>query len=497
MAEWSGILPFCIPALWGLMTLLLGVFLPQAKRFLLNPIALMGAAVTPVFSIMAYKAGEQVTLSGGTLLMDTYALFFHLLLSLAVVVTILVSGFYLEREKLASAEFYALLLFGLSGMLLMVSGRELMLLFIAIEILSMSVYILTGYLRNSLKANEGAFKYFLLGSLSSALMLYGIALIYGATHSTQVATLSKYFSTQILPQPLAGLGVFLLLIGLAFKVAAVPFHAWSPDAYETAAMPVTGFMATAVKAAVFALLIRLLAGPLILIKSYWVEIIGVLALLSILGGNILAYTQQNIKRMLAYSSIAHTGYLLAGITGLTQQANGQTDVAPLLYYLLIYVLTSLGIFAALTWLSHKDETCVNISDLSGLSKSYPLTALGISVLLLSFMGIPPLGGFFAKYYLFLTAIEAHQLPLVVVAILGSILSLVYYLRVMMVMYFEPEATHWMRPASRPVTLGVVLGGCSFAVLWVGFAPVNFLNVFPGLTPLLNWLQQAQLYTQIF
>ncbi len=484
-------LPVSLPVLFGLIVLLLGVFLPPKQRYLLPHVSLVGVAFVALSAIAAYKAvAPNGEILGGYLILDTYSLFFSLLLSVATFITLLSASFYLEREGLVKAEFLALLFFCLSGMLLLASSRDLITLFVALEIVSMSVYVLVGYDRDNLKANEGAFKYFLLGSMASALLLYGIALLYGSVASTRLYQIHSYFSTHA-HEPLAAMGLLLVVVGLAFKVAAVPFHTWSPDAYEGASMPVTGFMATAVKAAVFALLIRVLGEGFISLKTYWVEVVAILAVLTMLGGNILAYTQRNIKRMLAYSSIAHTGYLLMGITALALQP-GNEAVSALLYYLLIYVLSSLGIFAALTWLSSQNESLVQISDLAGLGKKYPLTALGLALLFFSFIGIPPLGGFFAKYYLFLTALKAHQIFLVGVAVLASILSIVYYLKIVMVMYMEPLAEHWEAPRIRPISLGAVLGCCSFAVFWAGFAPVNFLNVFPGLLPLLEWLQYTSL-----
>jgi len=487
MDKWSVFLPVALPVFWGLVLLLIGVFVPSRKQgSLLFYLSIVGLGCVGAASIKAYIDWPNAEIMGGYLMVDPYALFFHLLLTVATFVTVLNASYYLEREGLVQAEFYALLFFALSGMLLLSSSRDLITLYIALEVVSVAIYVLVGYARNNIRANEGAFKYFLLGSLASALLLYGIAMLYGSVASTRLYALHTYFSTHPL-EPLAGMGLMLVLIGMAFKVAAVPFHTWSPDAYEGASMPVTGFMATAVKAAFFALMIRVLGEGFISLKSYWVEVVGVLAILTILGGNILAYTQRNIKRMLAYSSIAHTGYLLTGLTALALHA-GNEAIPALLYYLLIYVLSSLGIFTALTWLSSQNEEFVQISDLAGLGKRYPLTALGLSILFFSFIGVPPLGGFFAKYYLFLTAIQAQQTAVVAVAILGSILSIVYYLKVIMTLYMEPTAPHLEAPRVRPIALGAVLGCSGFAVLWAGFAPVNFLNVFPGLVPLLQWLQ---------
>lgn len=486
-------LPLGLVITWGILLLLLGAFLPNERRSLLTSVAALGAAVSGVATLFSYqqmlKAGGTFAPLGNFYVLDTFAVFFHLLSLFALLVTVLISSFYLERENLQRGEYFALLFFSVSGMMILASSKELMTLFLGLEIMSMSIYTLVGYQRASQRSNEGAFKYFLLGSLASAILLYGIALMYGVTGTTQLAGLRDYFLSR--PHtPLSGLAMIFMLSGLGFKIAAVPFHTWTPDAYEGAPMPITGFMATAVKAGVFALLIRVLGEGLVDLRAYWVDLIAILAAVTMLVGNMMAFVQTSFKRMLAYSSIVHTGYLLVGVTALSNQSNNQA-VSALLYYLLIYVLSSLGVFAALTLLSARREAHTKLSDYAGLASEYPFAAFALSLFMLSFIGVPPLGGFFAKYYLFATTLGAQQVLLTGFAILNSILAIAYYLRVVTTLYMQPTGEHWAQQQARPVAITAVLAITALAVFWAGFGPFN-LGVFPGINSLMNWLQTASL-----
>ncbi|MEZ0368435.1 MAG: NADH-quinone oxidoreductase subunit N, partial [Candidatus Sericytochromatia bacterium] len=355
--------------------------------------------------------------------------------------------------------------------------------------MSMSVYILVGYRRNEMRSNEAAFKYFMLGSLASALLLYGIALTYGVTGSVELTAIQRHYVSQPLGA-LGSMGMLLILVGLGFKVAAVPFHNWAPDAYEGAPMPITGFMATAVKAAAFALMLKVFGQAFIGVRSYWFEIVSLLAALTMISGNVLAFAQQNVKRLLAYSSIVHTGYLLMGISALSLENETQIRAA-ILYYLFIYVISSLGVFLALTYLSSEGETLQRLEDYAGLAKAHPFSAAMLALFMFSFIGIPPLGGFFAKYFLFSEAMRQHQELLVAFAILNSILSIVYYLRLVALMYMKPTDPVWTQtPQARPAALAMVLAVTGVITFWAGFAPFNLLGLIPGLLPLVEWLRVA-------
>lgn len=491
-------MPLTLAIVFGCLQLLMQVFVSPARRNVLTYSALVQMAFLGLVSVLAYTAkghlqGLPAAAQSAALqsfaFLDGVALFFYLLLICAGFVTVLGSAYYLEREQLVPGEYYALLFFSLAGMMVLASGGDLITLFLGLEIMSMSVYILVGYRRNDLRSNEGSFKYFLLGSLASALMLYGIALTYGVTGTVQIAEIQRHFLSQPL-SALGAIGMLLLLGGLAFKVAAVPFHTWAPDAYEGAPMPITGFMATAVKAAAFALLLKVFGQAFIGLRSYWYETVSILAAVTMITGNVLAFVQQNIKRMLAYSSIVHTGYLLVGISSLSL-ANDTQIRAALLYYLFIYVISTLGVFLALTYLSAKGETLQRIDDYAGLAKHRPYSAGMLALFMFSFIGLPPLGGFFAKYFLFSEAMRQHQGLLVAFALLNSVLSIAYYLRLITVMYMKPAEPVWSQPfALRPTALAIVLGVTAVITFWAGFAPFNLLSLVPGLVPLVDWLRVA-------
>lgn len=506
-------LPLVLCVLSGILLLLMQAFLKHSQRHLLNYVALLGMGVVGLSTVISVKTlGEIGTgvialpaelksqiLSHYTFL-DSFSLFFYLVLIVGAFLTLLSSTSYLERENLVRGEFFALIFFALSGMMVMVSADHLMTLFVGVEIMSMAVYILVGYQRKSLFSNEGAFKYFLLGAMASAILLYGIALTYGTVGSLDLVDIRNHYTTGNMLQPLGAVGMLLLIGGMAFKVAAVPFHTWAADAYQGAPTPVTGFMATLVKTAAFALILKVLGEAFLPLRVQWVEAVALLSALTMFVGNVMAFTQTNFKRMLAYSSIVHTGYLLMGVAALTLQNTNQIRAA-MGYYLLIYVFSSLGVFAILSYLSGRGEKRQLISEYAGLSKSHPWISAALALFMLSFIGVPPLGGFFAKYYLFTETLrqasgDTFMVALVGFAILNSILSIAYYLRVVTTLYMLPavetEAEGEASPAGMPssLALNAVLTVTVLITFWTGFAPVNLFNVIPGLTPLIAWLQQA-------
>ena len=499
--------PLSVCVLMGIILLLMQVFTKHAQRFSLNYVSLLGMSLVGLTTIWAMKAMGDMVNKVSTLpedvrqqvlshasFLDNFALFFYLVLIIGSFLTLLVSAHYLEREKLVRGEFYALIFFALAGMMVLVSANSLMTLFIGLEIMSMAVYVLVGYQRKSAFSNEGAFKYFLLGAMASAILLYGIALTYGAVGSVELSDIRLHYMTGNALQPVGAIGMLLLISGLAFKVAAVPFHTWAADAYQGAPLPVTGFMATLVKTAAFALFLKVLGEAFLPLRVQWVEVIALLSAMTMLVGNIMAFTQKNFKRMLAYSSIVHTGYLLMGLAALNLQESNQVRAA-LGYYLLIYVFSSLGVFTLLSYLSGRDESRQNISDYAGLHRQHPFLAAAMALFMFSFIGVPPLGGFFAKYYLFTetlrqTAGEGFMVALVGFAIFNSILSIAYYLRVVTTIYMHPPGDELPAQGLRSLSLN---GGLTITLLvtfWTGFAPVNLFWMIPGLTPLVDWLQKA-------
>ena len=387
-------------------------------------------------------------------------------------ITVMLSMRYLEREALLVPEYYVLLLFAVLGMMLMGGGSDLMVVFLGLELMSVAVYVLAGINRKSPRAAEAALKYFLLGAFASAFLLYGIALVYGATGTTNLALIGvQVTSLQIEHGPMLLVGVALLLVGFGFKVAAVPFHMWAPDVYDGAPTPVTGFMATAVKAAAFAALFRVL-GQAFATAAGWPEIVKGLAVATMVGGNLVALAQRSLKRMLAYSSIAHAGYVLVAVA-----AGNAAGSAAFLFYLVAYTLTTLAAFALLAVKGRGGESDVLIDDLSGLAAQRPWLAFALAVCMLSLLGFPGTAGFMGKWYILVAAAQSAQWWLAALLVLTSVVSAGYYLPVIMVMYMKPApsaAAHadarLGRLAGAAVTLAVV------GLLFFGVRPNRLLEL---------------------
>lgn len=384
--------------------------------------------------------GEPLMLFNGMMVSDVYSNFFNILFMGSVILTTLASFRYLDREKLQHPEYYVLMLFSAIGMMLMTSSLDLIVIFIALEIMSLSVYTLVGFRRADRRSNEAAMKYFILGSAASAVMLYGAALLYGTTGTTSIHEIYKFISAHPDSMTLVfTVGVWLVLLGFLFKVASVPFHMWMPDVYEGAPAPVTGFMTTGLKAAAFAAFLRVFIslgygkGLSAVVQSHIHDILWVSAVLTMAVGNVVALTQTNLKRMLAYSSIAHSGYLLVGLLAGSQSEQGYS---PVVMYLVVYSIMNLGAFVVLAALASRDDAGLNLHDLSGLSQRHPWLAFAMAVFLFSMAGIPPTAGFAAKYLLFYSAIQAHEITLVIISVLCSAISVYYYLRVLVYMYMR-------------------------------------------------------------
>jgi len=378
--------------------------------------------------------------------------------------TVLVSFGYLERERLLAPEYYVLLVFGVLGMMVMAAGADLMVIFLGLELMSVAVYVLTGFDRRRARSAEAALKYFLLGAFASGFLLYGIALVYGATGTTnlgligtQVGALEASRSSVML---LAGLA--LLIVGFGFKIAAVPFHMWAPDVYDGAPTPVTGFMATGVKAAAFAALFRVLNQAFGTLTT-WHDIVWWLAVVTMIGGNVFALSQRSVKRMLAYSSVAHAGYLLVAVS-----AGGSSGTSAFLVYAIAYTLMTVGAFAILQAKGRAGESEVTIDDLSGLATRHPWLSFGLAVCMLSLLGFPGTAGFIGKWYILIAALSAGQNVLAAILVLTSVVSAGYYLPVIMAMYMKPEPDEtahldvrldrWGRTAVAAVVLGLLLFG---------------------------------------
>jgi NADH-quinone oxidoreductase subunit N len=386
--------------------------------------------------------------------------------------TVFFSFDYLEREQLLAPEYYLLLVFATLGMMLMAGGEDLIVIFLGLELMSVSVYVLAGIDRRSARAAEAALKYFLLGAFASAFLLYGVALAYGATGTTNLTLIGvQVGSLGIRGSPLLLAGLGLLLVGFGFKVAAVPFHMWAPDVYDGAPTPVTGFMATAVKAAAFAALARVLIEAFSAAAA-WQSIIVGLAVLTMIVGNLVALAQRSLKRMLAYSSIAHAGYLLVAVA--TGPAQGSAAV---LFYLAAYGLTTIAAFALLAAKGRGGEGDVQIDDFAGLSTSRPWLAFALAVCMLSLLGFPGTAGFIGKWYILVAAVSAGKGWLAALLVLASVVSAGYYLPVIMAMYMRPAPFAQAHAGVRLGRLGAVaLAACVAGVLYFGVRPNRLLDL---------------------
>jgi NADH-quinone oxidoreductase subunit N len=390
---------------------------------------------------------------------DGITVFTTFLFCAITVMGVLLSWDYVKRARINHGEYYALMLSATLGMIVMAASNDLITIFLGLELMSLALYILVGFRRNHLESSEAALKYFLLGAFASGFLLYGIALLYGATGTTNLGRMAVFLAdSPMLGNPLLLAGGLLVLAGFAFKVAAVPFHMWTPDAYEGAPTTVTGFMSAGAKAAGFAALLRFLIVALPGLQVEWRPLLTWIAILTMTVGNVTALLQPNVKRMLAYSSIAHAGYLLVAVV-----AGGLEGGSAALFYLAVYALMNLGAFGVLALLGREQEERVMVSDLAGLSQRHPALAAAMTVFMLSLGGIPPTAGFMGKVYVFSVAVDAGLIPLVIVGVLNSVISIYYYLRITVVMYMrdpqgEPVEVAWGAPAilATAVTLGLTL-----------------------------------------
>jgi len=467
------VMPELIWCGFGVLVMLFQPFVRSRQFFTF--LALLGSALGTISAVGISRYGG--TAFGGLIQADSFSFFFHLLIGLVVFLVILAAGPYLDRERLALPEFYALVFFATAGMGILASAQELLTAFIGLELSSFSSYVLAGYRRDSLKSSESSLKYFLLGSFATAFFLYGIALVYGATGSTNLSRMAEADPAQNLLR----LGFSLILIGLGFKVAAAPFQIWTPDVYEGAPTPVTALFSAGPKAAAFALLLRIfISVPAA--TQYWFWAFWVLAVLTMFAGNLGALVQSNVKRMLAYSSIAHAGYILvafAAVTFLAQE--GRAAAAPayaaILFYLLSYALVKLGAFTIVSQFGGEGEKHLSLDDYAGLGQRQPVAAAALGLFLLSLLGLPVTAGFFGKFYIFKAAVNSHLIWLAILMAINSVIGAYYYLRVIVMMYMrDPSAeVAATTPMRFPLSVNLVLAIAAIGTILFGVLPNPVLN----------------------
>jgi len=432
--NFGAIMPSLVLCCFAMALLLINVF---SRRGRTTHVAWISVAALVVTGFVSVAAWNQPRFGfAGHVALDNFATFFNITFLLAAGLAILMSDDYLKREDYPVGEYYPLILFTTAGAMWMASGTDLMTIFLGLEVLSVSLYVLAGFFRDQTRSNEAGLKYFLLGAFSTGFLLYGIALIYGVSGTTNLADIGIFFSSRpaMFGNPMTIAGMLLLVTGFLFKIAAVPFHMWTPDVYQGAPTPITAFMSAGPKAAAFAALMRVLILGLSGLHAEWTALLWVLAVLTMTVGNIIALNQENLKRMLAYSSIAHAGYALVGLV-----AANEVGLSGILFYMLAYTFMNLGAFAVLVLAGKKGEDNLTLEGFSGFGYKQPFLGVAMTIFLFSLMGIPPTAGFAGKFYIFAGAIKAGYLWLAVLGVLNSAVSLYYYLRIMVYMYFRDPA----------------------------------------------------------
>lgn len=490
------ILPELIVALTGVIVMLYDSFFPR-NRVVTGIMSLVGLAVSASILSTMWAGGDfnGATNWNGMIAHDNLRLGFSFVFLLVTALTVLVSTVWVEREDVPAGEYNALLMFATFGMMLMASGNDFVIIFLGLETLSIATYVMAGLRRGDLKSNESAMKYFILGSFASAFLLYGMALVYGATGSTNVTEIAARTADANFPGLLL-IGAALMIVGFGFKVAMAPFHIWTPDVYEGAPSPVTGFMATGPKAAAFASFIRVfvIGFPLIAgvqasgyLHGAWITALAVMAIITMTVGNVAAILQNNVKRMLAYSSISHAGYALVGFVGAgaaTTIAGRDEAIAAVAFYMLAYAVTNLGAFGVVTVVGQKNDRRAEFEDYNGIGFRSPVLSFALSIFMLSLIGLPLTAGFMGKVLVFRPALEAGSTLLtilVVAAVVNSAISAYYYLRLIVVMFFRERTTEWTEPRMS-TTFAAALLIAVLGVIYLGIFSDGLIQRFSASTP---------------
>ncbi len=459
----------------GLFLLLLSTLVKRKETIAFA--GLIGIFLSIWVNLRLSSLGVSGAVFSGMFVFDGYSSFFKLIFYMTAILTILISLKYMAIENGGSGEYYALILFATAGMMFMASAADLMALYLGLELMALSTYILAGILRGQIRSNEAAIKYFLLGAFSSAILLYGISLIYGLTGTTNINEIaSSLKALNLLKSPSVLLGLIFFIVAFGFKIALVPFHMWAPDVYEGAPTSITAFMSVGPKAAGFAVFGRVFLEAFGSLHLEWSGILTALSILTMAIGSILAIQQTNLKRMLAYSSISHAGYAILGIIAATPEG-----LSGMMNYLLIYTFMNIGAFAVLIMLHSKGLRGEELSDYEGLAKTHPLASFIMLIFMFSLTGIPPTAGFMAKFYIFMGAVKAGYMPLVIVAVIFSVVSAFFYLRVVMYMYMK-EPKEEISLSTSPA-LGLAIAITAGATLFIGLFPSSLIGIAQALATL--------------
>lgn len=471
------ILPILILSGFGMIVLFVDIFSSRRwrEKNLLAYVSLLGVILAAIFA--RSSTGTTLFSFNETFTIDNYSLFFNFIFLLSTGLTILISHSYIRREEINHGEYYALILFSTIGMMLMAAGADLLNIYIGLEVMSVSIYILTGFKRSKLISNEASLKYFLLGAFATGFLLYGISLIYGSTGTINLKQIAGFIASKGgISDPVLLMGMGLVIVGLGFKVASVPFHTWVPDVYEGAPTAITAFMSVGPKAAGFAAFLRIFMTAFGSTHGEWQKIISILAILTMTTGNVIAIAQSNIKRMLAYSSIAHAGYLLIALV-----AANNIGVPGTLFYLLAYTFMNIGAFAIVIVLSRKGDECIQINDYAGLGFKHPFLAIAMTLFMLSMAGVPPMAGFVGKFYIFSAAIKSGYIGLAIIGVINSVISVYYYLRITVIMYMKEPAREFT-----PLTISPLI----VAAIAISMIGTLHLGIFPS--KVMEIAQQATL-----
>ncbi len=465
--NWQLLMPELIIILTFILVAIFDLF-NSIQKTVAAWLTIVGCAIALYVSIDMLQVGMEGTEFSNMIQVDKYSLFFNVIFLVSTILVVLISMNYLGRTDRRQGEYYLLILLATLGMMLMASGNELIVVFLGLELMSLSLYVLAGYFQRSMASSEAGMKYLLLGAFASGFFLYGIALIYGGAGTTSIPKIASAITVNA-TSPLLLSGMFLLVVGFGFKVALVPFHQWAPDVYEGAPTSIAAFISAGPKAAGFAAFLRIFLEALQNIQSEWIVVVTILAALTMTVGNLVAIAQRNIKRMLAYSSIAHAGYVLVGLA-----AANKDGISSAMFYLLIYCIMNIGAFGAVILARTEDGESLMISDYAGLGFKKPLLALFMTLMLLSLAGFPPTAGFVGKFYIFRSAVESGQIWLVIIGAINTAISAFYYLRVVVAMYMrEPEEELDFHPY--PSLLIVALTLAAIGVVLIGILPSYFLS----------------------